>query len=136
MDDSSDRHYRVCVGARQYVVDRLGGLVMAIKSEATVDDLGRTIVTLTKSRGKLTMAEIQEYLQQHMPGVYAILLRAREDAYDDWPIETTGDAQDLYLYDNDCPICGHEPPDGHCPKCGANLHDAYMDQLGGGGNDM
>lgn len=28
MDDSSDRHYRVCVGARQYVVDRLGGLVM------------------------------------------------------------------------------------------------------------
>lgn len=111
---------------------------MAIKSEVTTDALDRTVVTLHKSRGKLTVAEIQEYLQQHMPGVYVILLRAREDAYDDWPIETTGDAQDLYLYDNDndCPICGHEPPGGYCPKCGADLHDTYLEQVGGGGNDM
>ena len=78
------------------MVDRLGGLVMAIKSEVTTDALDRTVVTLHKSRGKLTVAEMQEYLQQHMPGVYVILLRAHEDAYDAWLTETSGDAQDLY----------------------------------------
>ena len=96
MDDRSNRQCGVSAGHGQYVVDRLGGLVMAIKSEVTTDALDRTVVTLHKSRGKLTVAEMQEYLQQHMPGVYVILLRAHEDAYDAWLTETSGDAQDLY----------------------------------------
>ena len=129
MDDRSNRQCGVSAGPGQYVVDRLGGLVMAIKSEVTTDALDRTVVTLHKSRGKLTVAEMQEYLQQHMPGVYVILLRAHEDAYDAWLTETSGDAQDLYLYNNGCPLCGHEPPDGYCPKCGADLHKAYIEQL-------
>lgn len=104
-------------------------MIVAIKSEVTTDALGRTVVTLSKSRGKLTMAEMQDYLRSYMPGVYVILLKAREDVDSGWPVETTGDAQDLYLYDAQCPICGWEPPDGYCPKCGTNLHDAYIDQL-------
>ena len=129
MDDRSNRQCGVSAGPGQYVVDRLGGLVMAIKSEVTTDALDRTVVTLHKSRGKLTVAEMQEYLQQHLPGVYIILLRAHDDADGGWPVETTGDAQDLYLYDAQCPICGWEPPDGYCPKCGTDLHGAFLDQL-------
>ena len=103
---------------------------MVIKSEVTTDALGRTVVTLSKSRGKLTMAEMQDYLRSQMPGIYIIVLKALEDGYDGWgQTEISGDAQDIYLYDAQCPLCGWEPPDGYCPKCGANLHDAYIDQL-------
>ena len=100
--------------------------MVAIKSEIVSDEWDRTVVILRKNSGKLTVAEIKECLRLHHPGRYIIKLMAGEDNYDDYPVDSNGDEQDLYRIDEICPLCSRELLQGYCPQCGADLHEASI----------
>lgn len=92
------------------------------------------IVTITKRRGKLTIAEIEDVLryEEHNRycGHYAMILNCSEatiggDGYFDED-EPKGDAVSLYPIEEGefCPVCGNlTPPFNYCPTCGTSWKD-------------
>lgn len=94
----------------------------------------KSILRITKQRGKLTLDEITEILlheeRQRYCGNYAIFMTCSEAAiggnglyYDD---DQKGDAVDLYPIEEmeDCPICGKTlPPFAYCQICGTAWKD-------------
>jgi len=98
------------------------------------DARGRSVLVLTKTRGRLTLDEITDYLLYNakLYGQYVILLNASESVCggcgwgDD---EKQGDSVALYeiIEQEKCPICKGVTPLQYCPKCGEELVE------GGGG---
>ena len=88
------------------------------------------VVRIQKSRGKLTLSEIEDILRyednQRWLGHYVILLNCSEATLDGPGLfdedEPKGDAVALYRIDEGefCPVCGeYTPPFLYCPNCGA-----------------
>ncbi|MCI8539590.1 MAG: hypothetical protein HFF18_13195 [Oscillospiraceae bacterium] len=95
-------------------------------------------VRITKSRGKLTLHEIEDLLlyedNQAWCGHYAILENCSESAADGagWYMEDDpkGDTVVLYKLDEgeSCPVCGGlTPPYDYCPSCGTAWKDCDLD---------
>lgn len=102
-----------------------------IQAEWRQDTAGHYSLILTKSRGKLTVAEIGEFLQRYPHGVFqgnwCIIIQAGEDTCAaGWYEEPKGDAVELYQLGqgDNCPVCGQLVPNYQwCPECGASLKD-------------
>lgn len=101
------------------------------------DHHGTEVVRIQKSRGKLTLSEIEEILRyeynQRWVGHYVILLNCSEATLDGPGIfdedEPAGDAVDLYRIEEGefCPVCGEfTPPFLYCPNCGTAWKDTDM----------
>ena len=100
--------------------------------ESEKDAFGNWVLLIRKSRGKLTLQEINDLLLYEdggkYNGLYAIVLNASESAcggsgWDDGS-EPKGDVAELYeLYaGNDCPVCRKLLPEkDFCPHCGEKL---------------
>ena len=95
------------------------------------DHHDRTVVRITKRRGKLTLEEVSDLLRTEgwgeWNGYYAIVLNCSEGTLGGNGLygyeEPKGDALDLYPLENfgDCPVCGQmTPPFQYCPNCGAS----------------
>lgn len=88
------------------------------------------VFVLRKSRGKLNLDEITEYLQQEQNGFYqghyVIILNATESAMggSGWGNdEPKGDTVEEIRLEGDvtCPICAKMLPPDYCPDCGATI---------------
>lgn len=103
------------------------------------DAHGNSVVTIRKTRGKLTLDEIIDTIQfgegQKWCARYAILLNCTEDTIGGngmWfgDMEEKGDAVDLYRLDDSdtCPVCNKNlPPFEYCPNCGNTWKDMNQD---------
>ena len=88
---------------------------------------GLDILCVEKSRGKISLTELQEYLlyEARIYGHWAILLHSNESACDvGWPTEPPkGDR--VYLYGVSegqvCPVCHELTPPEYCPHCGERV---------------
>lgn len=79
-----------------------------------------------KSKGKLTLDEIEDAMREVLPGAYAIVLRCDEgNGYDFSGEKPKGDVVELCsLEDGDvCPVCAQLLPPQYCPECGADLRE-------------
>lgn len=90
------------------------------------DGQGRSILVLSKARGKLNIDEIREYLlfEARQYGHYAIIINASESTCEGsgmWGYEEQqGDVVILHEIIDNCPICSGTPPI-YCPECGCTL---------------
>lgn len=93
---------------------------------------GSSVLIIRKSRGKLTLQEIEELLRYERGGIfngrYAILLNCSEATCGGagWGDETEprGDIVELceVQSEEECPICKAMLPDkDYCPHCGESL---------------
>jgi hypothetical protein len=93
---------------------------------------GTETYLVTKTRGKLTLDEIEEALKaKGLEGWFCIVLRvADEDTYTGWELEEPkGDMVYVSFIDEacDCPVCRQLTPFiGYCPECGHRI-----DTIGG-----
>ena len=106
-----------------------------ITIESAYDYHDNDVVIIKKSRGKLTLTEIEDLLRyedhQRWCNHYAILLNCSEASiggagYFDED-EPKGDAVRLYPIEEGefCPVCGnYVPPFRYCPTCGTSWEDA------------
>lgn len=94
------------------------------------DRHGKSILRVQKSRGKISITELQEELSRdyRFCGAWAVVFAAREDGFQCWGGEETakGDVLELYPVNDgeDCPICaavysGVE----YCPHCGERVRE-------------
>lgn len=95
---------------------------------------GRSVLLFEKTRGKISVREIEDYLlyeeRQKFAGCYAILIRATESClggsgWDDGS-EPKGDSLELFPIEEyeSCPVCGEmTPPYLYCPRCGESWRD-------------
>ena len=95
---------------------------------------GRSILLFEKTRGKISVREIENYLLyeegQKFAGCYAILIRATESCcggsgWDDGSVPK-GDSLELFPIEEyeSCPVCGEmTPPYLYCPRCGESWRD-------------
>lgn len=91
----------------------------------------RSVTIVEKSRGKLTIDEIEDALRTNDRGLYCgnyvLLLRCGEatlggSGWDDYE-EPKGDSVALYAVGeaDECPVCSRlVPPYQYCPECGSN----------------
>ena len=97
----------------------------------------KSILRITKQRGKLTLEEIEDILRyderQRFFGCYAIILNCSEATMGGngmyFEEDQKGDAVDLYPVEEmeDCPICGKMlPPFTYCPTCGTAWKDTKL----------
>lgn len=109
-------------------------LKKGIKITFSCDDRNHLLVRITKSRGKLTFAEVEEILRyengpnrQSLAGHYAWLTNCSESTCGGngmWDADVSdphGDCVELIqLFDGiDCPLCYKMmPPFEYCPSCG------------------
>ena len=110
-----------------------------IKIEGAYDRHDNVVVRITKSRGRLTLDEIEDALRygdgQRWCDHYAILLNCSESTVGgnglyDFEEPPVGDTVDLYPIDDGemCPICGNfTPPFTYCPTCGTFWKDVDLD---------
>lgn len=100
---------------------------MTIKTEWNRDRLGRDMTTVIKSRGKLTVEEIQTALRDKgMEGYFVIIIKVgdTDDGY--FYEEPKGDACDVYAINQDevCPICAKTSTVQYwCHECGNKLEE-------------
>lgn len=52
--------------------------------EVGYDKTGEQHLKIWKARGDWTLEEMREFLRDNSPGVYAVILDARETSYPDW----------------------------------------------------
>lgn len=109
------------------------------KIESAYDRHDTVVVRITKSRGRLTLGEIEDALRyedsQRWCNHYAILLNCSESTVEgnglyDLDESSAGDIVDLYhINDGDtCPICDNFiPPFTYCPTCGTSWKDVDLD---------
>lgn len=95
-------------------------------------DFGRSLLVLTKAKGKLSIGEIEQYLlaDYRLHGHYVILIKATESQMggSGWgdEKEPVGDVVVLCQVEECslCPICGVEAkPKDYCPHCGKELEE-------------
>ncbi len=105
---------------------------ITVEQEYTESGAMRAIVR--KSRGKLTVEEIQDALRESVVesggGCYhfVVIIKATEDTgYQGWmDDEDRGDTVELWeIFEGDtCPVCGQlTPPFDNCPNCGVAWRD-------------
>lgn len=104
-------------------------MAKGITIEKSRDFSGNEIFLVRKSRGKLTVAEVTEVLQQNREceGHFAIVLNISDSAMggtgwgDDEPQK--GDVVELYEVASDdyCPLCSKLIPPDYCEECGASF---------------
>lgn len=101
------------------------------------DFRGKSILKITKRRGKLTLEEIGDLLRyengQRLCGHYAIILNCSEDTMGGnglyFEEDQKGDAVALYPIEEveDCPVCGAMlPPFNYCQNCGTAWKDTNL----------
>lgn len=101
-----------------------------LKYEWDRDRNGNSVLLVRKSRGKISISELQEELSNdyRFNGVWAVVFAAREDSYQGWDGGETpkGDILEVYpIQDGEsCPACaavyqGVE----YCPHCGEQLRE-------------
>lgn len=95
-------------------------------------DMDRNILTVRKSRGKITLEELTEFFHEHNQvnafdgKIVMFMFRVNGDA-DLYPFgweDQKGDAQDLYILEDEgsCPICSQKMFVQYCPECGKKLY--------------
>lgn len=103
-----------------------------ISFESGNDEYGNLLLTIRKSRGKLTIREIEDLLLYGDGGVrnghYALIINASESACGgcglDDGTEPKGDAVTLIQLETygKCPVCAAMLPEpDYCPDCGKKL---------------
>lgn len=95
-------------------------------------DTDRNIITIRKARGKITMEEIIQYMHEpaqlhFFDGKLVLAMFRVNESADLYPYgweEQTGDAQDLYVIEDEtrCPICNQVLYLQYCPDCGRKLY--------------
>lgn len=103
---------------------------MALTFEWDKDIYGRSVLIARKSRGKISIAELQEEMSRdyRYNGGWAIIVRAQEESYQGWGggEEPKGDVVELYQLgeDESCPVCAavYRGVD-YCPHCGEKLRE-------------
>lgn len=106
---------------------------MAAKLTAEWDEdiTGRMVLLVRKSRGKITLDELTDFLlrdYRFTNHAYAIVIQVKESMCEGsgWEMdeEPKGDVVELYqLEDGDnCPVCGKILTYQNCPECGADLN--------------
>ena len=99
-----------------------------LKFEWDEDSRKIPVLIARKSRGKITVAELQEAMSRdyHYEGGWALIFKAKGDSYQGWGggEEPKGDIVELYRVDDwdTCPVCavvlsGIEC----CPHCGESI---------------
>ncbi len=92
---------------------------------------GNNVFRLKKTRGKLSLEEITEFLQHEKNGIYqgqyVIVVNATEftiggSGWDDCQ-PTKGDVAELILLVGEahCPVCSKLLPPDYCAECGAKI---------------
>jgi hypothetical protein len=101
---------------------------MAISFEWDKDFRGNEILLVRKTRGKISISELQEGLSKNYNflGGWAVIIKATEEAgYQCVPGagELKGDVVELRRVDDweDCPICAAVLAADYCPHCGEHL---------------
>lgn len=100
-----------------------------LTAEWDTDITGRYVLLVKKSRGKITIDELTEFLlwdSRFTNHAYAIVIRVYENMCEGsgWDIEEAkGDVVELYQLEDgdDCPVCGSLLVYQNCPECGAEL---------------
>ena len=98
-----------------------------LKHHWTEDYRGNSALCIEKSRGKISLDELEEYLryEARIHSHFMIMINASESAGDiGWPVEEPkGDRMLLYEYsgDDNCPLCASIMPPEYCPHCGEKL---------------
>ena len=99
-----------------------------LKFEWGSDLRGISILVARKSRGKITVSELQEAMSRdyRYNGGWALIFKAKDDSYQGWGEEPKGDAVELYRVDDweTCPVCavvlsGVE----YCPHCNERIEN-------------
>ena len=96
------------------------------------DGMNRNIITVRKSRGKISLEELLEFFHDHKQinafdgKIVMFMFRVNQDA-DLYPYgyeDPKGDEKDLYILEDDvgCPICGGKMFVQYCPECGKKLY--------------
>lgn len=103
---------------------------MGISFEWDRDLRGNSVLLARKSRGKISIAELQEAMERdyRYQGSWAAIFKVSEDSYQGWGggSEPKGDVVELYQIGDgeNCPVCaavfsGIEC----CPHCGERLKE-------------
>jgi len=98
-----------------------------LKSRWTEDFRGQSVLCVEKSRGKISLTELQAYLahEARLCGHWIVVLNTNESACEiGWPEEEQkGDKIHLYEYigEDTCPVCSKFAPPEYCPDCGMCL---------------
>lgn len=105
---------------------------MAAKLTAEWDEdiVGRPVLLIRKSRGKITVDELVDFLlrdYRFTNYAYAMVINVRESMCEGsgWLMdeEPKGDVVELYQLEDEenCPVCGRILTYQNCPECGAEL---------------
>jgi hypothetical protein len=104
-----------------------------LKAEYGYDHTNQSVLVLRKARGKITIAEIEEFLRYEQggryQGRYAVFLNATESSCggSGWmdEIDPPGDVVSLYPMEDggECPCCRRYLVMDSCPHCGEDLHN-------------
>lgn len=104
---------------------------MAAKLTAEWDEdlIGRPVLLVRKSRGKITVDELIDFLLRDWRftnRAYAMVIKVNESMCEGsgWDMEEPkGDVVELYQLEDgdDCPVCGSILVYQNCPECGAEL---------------
>lgn len=100
-----------------------------LKHQWVTDRFGKSALCVQKSRGKINMNELADYLRYdaHIYSHWAIMLNATESTCDvGWPEdEPKGDKVFLYQLGEGetCPVCAQMLPPEYCPHCGEKVMD-------------
>jgi hypothetical protein len=104
-----------------------------LKLEQGTDLRGNSVLVIRKSRGKISVSELQEELRRdyRYQGYWGIIFKADEEGgYQGWGdhIAPKGDVLELYRIGDgeDCPIC-NEIFNGIdcCPHCGEQIKEQH-----------
>lgn len=112
---------------------------MAVKLniEWSEDIYGKSILLVSKKRGKLSVEEVGDALRynQHLQGNYIMFIQAGEVTCEGsgWidELENKGDTWELYKLEEyeKCPVCNHElPTRQYCPECGHPLNGVGQEE--------
>ena len=98
-----------------------------LKHYWTEDYRGQSVLCVEKSRGKISLAELENYLlhEARIHSHWIIIINASEGACDvGWPLaEEQNDKVFLYEYSGEdtCPLCAYIMPPEYCPHCGKQI---------------